>query len=164
MDGVTRIDRNLRGRDENAGCIMQIWLNTTICCSVTQSCQTLCDPMDCSPPGFPVLHYLSEFAQTHVHWVSDAMQPSHPLLLPSPPVLNLSQHQGLFRWNCTKVANNPQISADCNNKGSFYSCFVPSLRKHGLLPNERLAWWGHAMALLLLLERGTPHFHPHFIG
>ena len=124
----------------------------------------LCNPMDCSPPGFPVLHYLSEFAQTHVHWVSDAMQPSHPLLLPSPPVLNLSQHQGLFQWNCTKVANNPQISADCNNKGSFYACFVPFLRKHGLLPNERLAWWGHAMALLLLLGRGTSHFHPHFIG
>ena len=46
------------------------------------------DPMDCNTPGFPVLHYLSEFAQTHVHWVDDAIQPSHPLLLPSPPALN----------------------------------------------------------------------------
>ena len=52
--------------------------------------------MDCSTPGFPVLHCLPEFAQTHVHWVSDAIQPSHPLLPPSPPVLNLSQHQGFF--------------------------------------------------------------------
>ena len=51
--------------------------------------------MDCSTPGFPVLHYLPEFAQTHVHWVGDAIQPSHSLLLPSPPVFNLSQHQGL---------------------------------------------------------------------
>ena len=57
----------------------------------------LCDPMDCSTPGFPVLHYLPEFAQTHVHWVTDAIQPSHPLLLPSPPALNLSQHQGIFQ-------------------------------------------------------------------
>ena len=53
-------------------------------CSVTQSCLTLCHPMDCSMPGFSVLHHLPEFAQTHVHWVSDAIQPSHPLLSPSP--------------------------------------------------------------------------------
>ena len=54
--------------------------------------------MDCSTPGFPVLHYLPEFAQTHVNWVGDAIQPSHPLLSPSPSALNLSQHQGLFPW------------------------------------------------------------------
>ena len=58
----------------------------------------LCDPMDCSTPGFPLLHYLPQFAQTYVHWVSDATQPSHPLSPPSPPALNLSQHQGLFQW------------------------------------------------------------------
>ena len=58
----------------------------------------LCDPIDCSKPGFPVLHHLLEFAQTHVHWVSDAIQPSHPLSPPSPSALNLSQHQGLFQW------------------------------------------------------------------
>ena len=63
------------------------------CCSSVNSCLTLCDPVDCSRPGFPVLHCLLEFAQTHVHWVSDANQPSHPLSSPSPPVLNLSQHQ-----------------------------------------------------------------------
>ena len=67
------------------------------CYSVTQSCPTLCDPMDCSTPGFPVLHYLPEFAQTHVHGVSDAIQPSHPLSSPSPSALSLSQHQGLFQ-------------------------------------------------------------------
>ena len=70
---------------------------TCCCCSVTQLCPILCDPMVCSTPGFPVLHYVPEFAQTHVHGVSDATQPSHPLLPPSPPTLNLSQHQGLFQ-------------------------------------------------------------------
>ena len=68
---------------------------STSCWSVI----ALCDPMDCSTPGFPVLHYLLEFAQTHVHWVSDAIQPSHPLLSPSSPAFNLSQHQGLFQFS-----------------------------------------------------------------
>ena len=68
------------------------------CCSVAQSCLTLCGPMDCSTPGFPVLHYLLESAQNQVHWVGNAIQSSYPLLSPSPPVLNLSQHQGLFQW------------------------------------------------------------------
>ena len=66
--------------------------------SVTQSCLTLCDPMNCSTPGLPVHHQLSEFTQTHVHWVSDAIQPSHLLLSPSPPAPNPSQHQGLLQW------------------------------------------------------------------
>ena len=66
--------------------------------SVTQSCLTLSDSMDYSTPGFPVHHQLLELAQTHVHWVSDAIQSSHPLLSPSPPAFNLSQHQGLFKW------------------------------------------------------------------
>ena len=65
--------------------------------SVTQSCPTLWDPMNCSTPGLPVHHQLLEFTQTHVHWVSDLIQPSHPLLSPSPPAFNLSQHQGLFQ-------------------------------------------------------------------
>ena len=66
--------------------------------SVTQSCLTLCDPMNCITPGLPVHHQLPEFTQTHVHRVSDASQPSHPLSSPSPPVPNPSQHQGLFQW------------------------------------------------------------------
>ena len=63
--------------------------------SVAQSCLTLCNPMDCSAPGLCVHHQLSEFTQTHVHWVGDTIQPSHPLLSPSPPAINLSQHQDL---------------------------------------------------------------------
>ena len=68
------------------------------CCSLSKPYPTLCDPMNGSMPGFPVLHNLPELAQTHVHWVSDAIQPSHPLSPPFPPALNLSQHQGLFQW------------------------------------------------------------------
>ena len=66
--------------------------------SVTQSCPTLCDPMNCSMPGLPVHHQFPEFTQTHVHWVGDAIQPSHPLSSPSPPAPNPSQHQNLFQW------------------------------------------------------------------
>ena len=65
--------------------------------SVAQSCPTLWDPMNCSTPGLPVHHQLPEFTQTHVR-VRDSVQPSHPLLSPSLPALNLSQHQGLFKW------------------------------------------------------------------
>ena len=66
--------------------------------SVTQSCPTLCDPKDCSTPALHVHHQLLEFSQTHVHWVGDAIQPSHPLSSPSPPAFNLSQHQSLYKW------------------------------------------------------------------
>ena len=70
------------------------------CCSVVKSakCLILCNPMCCGTPGCPVLHYLPEFAQTHVHWVTDALQSSHLLLPPSSSALNLSQHQGLVQW------------------------------------------------------------------
>ena len=66
--------------------------------SVAQLCPTLCDPVNHSTPGLPVHHQLQEFTPTHVHWVSDAIQPSHPLSSPSPPAPNPSQHQGLFQW------------------------------------------------------------------
>ena len=66
--------------------------------SVTQSCPILCNPMDCSMPGLSVHHQLPEFAQIHVHWVGDAIQPFHPLLSPSPPAFNLYLYQGLFHW------------------------------------------------------------------
>ena len=72
-------------------------LSQTPGCSVAQLCPTLCSSKGCSTPGFPVLHYLLEFAQTHVQWVGDAIHPSHPLSSPSPPAFNLSQHQGLFQ-------------------------------------------------------------------
>ena len=65
-------------------------------CLAAQLCPALCDPVDCSMPGFPVLHHLPKFTQTHVHWVSDATQPSHLLSSPSPPAFNLYQQQGLF--------------------------------------------------------------------
>ena len=73
---------------------------------VAKSCPTLCDPMDCSTPGFSILHYLPGLAQTHVHWVDDAMQLSHPLSPASAPALNLFQHQGLFQ----KVASSHQVA------------------------------------------------------
>ena len=66
--------------------------------SVAQSCLSLCDPMNCSTPGLPVHHQLLEFTETHVHRVSDAIQPSYPLSTPSPPAHNPSQHQSLFQW------------------------------------------------------------------
>ena len=72
-------------------------LHAELFSSVTQSCSALWDPMDCSPPGLPVHHQLLELAQTPVHCVADATQPSHPLSSRSPPALSLSQHQGLFQ-------------------------------------------------------------------
>ena len=67
-------------------------------CVCAQSCLALCDPEGCSASGLPVHHRLPELTQTHVHWVGDAIQPSHPLLSPFPPTFNLSQHQSLFKW------------------------------------------------------------------
>ena len=80
-------------------------------CSVTKSCTALWDPMDCSTPGFPVLHHLPEFAQTHVQSVDDAIQPSHPLSSPSLPAFNLSQHQGLFQWGQLFTSSDQSIGA-----------------------------------------------------
>ena len=84
--------------------------------SVAQSCPTLCDPMNRSTLGLPVHHQLSEPAQTHVHRVSDAIQTSHPLLSPSPPDFNLSQHQGLFQGvsSSQQVAESTGVSASAS--------------------------------------------------
>ena len=96
--------------------------NPCYCCLVTQSCPTLCNPMDCSTPGFPVLHYLVELAQIHVHWVGNAIQPFHPWLPPS-PTFNLSQHQGLFQW--------------FGSSNQFSSVqFSPSVVSNSFLPHE----------------------------
>ena len=81
--------------------------------SVAQSCPTLCGPMDCSRPGLPVHHQLSEFTQTHVRWISDAIHPSHPLSVSSPPAFNLSQHQGLFKW----------VNMSCELPSNLTLCF-----------------------------------------
>ena len=78
--------------------LMKINFAFHCCCSVAQSCLTLCDPIDCSTPCLPVHYQFLEFTQTHVRWVGYAIQPSHPLSSPSLPTFNLSQHQGLFKW------------------------------------------------------------------
>ena len=75
-----------------------VYRSTYISVQFSRSVISICYPMDCNMPGFPVYHQLPEFIQTHVHWVSDAIQASHPLLSPSPPTFNVSQHQGLFQW------------------------------------------------------------------
>ena len=75
--------------------------------SVPQLCLTFGDPMDCSTPGFSVHHQLLDLTQIHIHWVNDAIHPSHPLSSPSSPAFNLSQHQGLFKW----VSSSHQVSA-----------------------------------------------------
>ena len=78
--------------------IQTVELNSVQFSSVTQSCLTLCDPMDCSTPGLPVHHQLPELPQTHVHRIGNAIQPSHPLMSPSSPTFNLSQNHDLFQW------------------------------------------------------------------
>ena len=75
----------------------KLWQTSVQFSSVAQSYPILCNLMNYRTPGLPVHHQLPEFTQTHVHWVGDAIQPSHPLLSPSPPAFNLSQHQGLFK-------------------------------------------------------------------
>ena len=109
------------------------------CCLVAQTCLTLCDPMDCSTPDFPVLYHLPEFAQTHVHLVGDTIQPFCPLLPPSPPPLDLSQHQGLFWWVALHIT------------WPKYWCFgiSPSDESSGLI-SFRINWFD------LLADHGTP--------
>ena len=108
--------------------------------SVPQLCPTLCDSMDYSMPGFSVHHQTMEFAQTHVHWVSDAIQPSHPLSSPSPPAFNLSQHQSLFKW--------VNSSHKWPKYWSFSFSLSPSKKYSGLI-SFRIDW------LDLLAVQGT---------
>ena len=107
--------------------------------SVLQSCLTLCHPMDCSIPGLLVHHQLPEFTQTHIHWVSDAIQPSHPLSFPSLPAFNLSQHQGLFQW----VIRWPKY-------WSFSFSISPSNEYSGLI-SFRIEWFDLLAVLKLSL-------------
>ena len=102
------------------------------CCSVDQLCPTLCDPMDSSMPGHPVHHHLPEFTQTHVHWVGDAIQPSHPQLSPSPPAPNHSQHQSLFQW--VNSAWGGQSTG-----ASALASFLPK-KSQGWFPSECTGW------------------------
>ena len=82
----------------NSSCHRSVILFRFRFSSVSQSCLTLCNPMDCNTPGLPIHYQLPEFTQTHVDWTSDAMQPSHPLSSPFPLAFNFSQDQGLFKW------------------------------------------------------------------
>ena len=111
---------------------------------VSQSCLTLCDPMDCSMPGFHVHHQLPEIVQTQVHRVSDAIQPSHPLSSPSPPAFSLSQHQGLFQW----VSSSHQVAKVWSFSFSFSFSISPSNEYSGLI-SFRMDW------LDLLAVQGT---------
>ena len=108
--------------------------------SVAQSCLTLCNPMNRSMLGLPVHHQFSESTQTHVHWIGDAIQSSHPLLSPSPPALNLSQHQGLLKW----VSCSHQVA----KYWSFSFSISPSNEHPGLI-SFRMDW------LDLLAVQGT---------
>ena len=93
-----RVVKKISGRTNNTWKIpVQMVGFSVLFSSIAQSCPTLCDPTDRSTQGLPVHHQLPEFTQTHVHWVGDAIQPSHPLSSLS-PTFNLSQHQGLFQW------------------------------------------------------------------
>ena len=119
------------------------------CCSVAQSCLILYDPMDCSTPGFSVHHQLPEFAQTHVYWVGDAIQPSYPLSSPSPPAFNLSQPRGLSSESALHI------------RWPKYWCFSFSIspsNEHSGLISFRIDW------LDLLAVQGTLKslLHHHF--
>ena len=95
----------------------------------------LCDPMDCSLSGIPVHHQLPKFTQTHVYWVGDATKSSHPLSSPSPPVFNLSQHQGLFQW----VSSSHQVTKVLEY-WSFSFSISPSNEYSGLISFRMTGW------------------------
>ena len=115
--------------------------------SVAQLCLTLCDPMDCSTPGFPVYHQLLELTQTHVHRLSDAIQPSHPLLSPFPPASNLSQHQGFF--------NESVLCITWPKHWSFSFSLRPSSEYSGLI-SFRMDWLG-LLAVQKILKSFLQH-------
>ena len=126
------------------GFIIDVYINITCVSvqfnSVSQSFLTLCDTMNRSTPGLPVHHQIPGFTQTHVHWASDAIQPSHPLSSPSPPALNPSQHQGLFQW----VNSSHEVA----KYWSFSFSISPS-NEHPALISFRMDW------LDLLAVQGT---------
>ena len=105
--------------------------------SVAQSCLTFCDPMDCSMPGFPFNQQLPELAQTHVHQIGDAIQPSHPLSSPSPPAFNLSQHQSLFRESVLHITWPKYWSFNFSITMLIY---IPSNKYSGLI-SFRIDWF-----------------------
>ena len=148
---------------------VDLWHFTSQFSSVSQSCPALCDPMNCSTPGLPVHHHLPEFTQTHVHWVGDAIQPSHPLSSPSPPAFNLSQHQGVFKWvsslhQVAKVLEfqlqhqssneyseliffkNGLVGSPCSSKASVLLDFISTCSSKGL------PWWSGGWGSVLPVQ------------
>ena len=131
------------------------------------SCVPLCDPIDCSTPGFLVLHCLSQFAHTHVHWLSDAIQPSHPLSSPSPPALSLSQYQCLFQWVGSSQSDGQSIGTSAsasalpvNIQGWFLLGLINLLAVQSSLVLLSRVW-------LFAMDYSTPglpipHYHPEF--
>ena len=114
------------------------WSDLAAAAAVAKSCPALCNPMNCSTPGFPVLHCLLEFAQTHVHWAGDAIQLFYPLSPSSPPALNLSQHQGLFQWK-------DQVPKywSCVTHSSVLAWRIPGTGEPGGLPSMGSHRVGH---------------------
>ena len=130
--------------------------------SVTQSCPTLCDPMNHSTPGLPAHYQLPEFTQTHVHQVSDAIQPSHPLSSPSPPAYNPSQHQSLFQW-VNSLHEVPKVLEFQLYHHSFQRTSRANLLQNGLVgcPCNRQTFVGKVMSLLFnMLSRLAITFLP----
>ena len=136
------------------------------CCSVAKLCR-LCNTMDGSMPGFPVLHHLLEFAQTHIHWVGDGIQPSHPLLSPSSPALNLSQHLGLFRWVTSCVVGRGCLLWPVCSLGKTLlasallyfvlrgqTCLLLQVSLNFLLLHPNPLWWkGHLFVVVVVSSR-----------
>ena len=139
------------------------------------SCVLLCDPMDCSTQGFPILHHLLELAQTHVHWVDGAIQPSYPLSSPSPPAFSLSRHQGLFSMSWLFASGGQSIGASASasvlpmniqdwfplgltgwislqSKGLSRVFSNTTVQKHQLF-NIHLSWWFNSHLHTWLLEK-----------
>ena len=134
-------------------------------CSVAQSCLTLCDPMDCSTLGFSVLHHLPEPTQTHVHWVSDANQSSHPLSSPPSPAFSLSRYQGLFSWvgslhlvcivNATSFQNNWGFPGGASGKEPI--CQWRRHKRHGFHPWVGKIPWRRKWQLTPVFLPGESH-------
>ena len=137
---------------------MKQYLNNTInncCCSVALSCSTLCNPMDCSTPGFSVLHHLPELAQTHVHQVGDAIQPSHPLSSPFPPAFNLPNIR-LFSSESTLRIRWPKV-------WSYSFSISPSNEHPGLSPLGLTGWISlKSKGLSRVFSNTTVHKHQFF--
>ena len=138
--------------------LLSIWQSILIfenVSSVAQSCPTHCDPMDCSPPGFPVLHLVLKLTHTHVLWISDAIQPSHPLSSPSLPAFSLSQHRGLFQW----IGSSHQVAKILALKAEPLLKLGPSQQKTRDVQNHLPAVLLHSSKEILCNLRLLKHFY-----